>query len=73
MRLDLYNYFRSSSPYGVRIALNLKGRSYNDQPLHLNRGGGEQFKPAFRELSDPSERAWVGGLSQTINCAKFAH
>jgi maleylpyruvate isomerase len=51
MRLDLYNYFRSSSSYRVRIALNLKGLDYNYLPVHLNRGGGEQFSRAFRALS----------------------
>lgn len=51
MQLDLHNYFRSSSSYRVRIALNLKGLAYNYLPVHLNRGGGEQFAPAFRALS----------------------
>lgn len=49
--IDLYNYFRSSSSYRVRIALNLKGLAYNYLPVHLNRNGGEQFAPAFRALS----------------------
>jgi len=51
MQIDLYNYFRSSSSYRVRIALNLKGLAYNYLPVHLNRGGGEQFTPAFRAMS----------------------
>ncbi|MFL6672359.1 MAG: maleylacetoacetate isomerase [Massilia sp.] len=51
MSLDLYNYFRSSSSYRVRIALNLKGLAYNYLPVHLNRDGGAQFRPAFRALS----------------------
>jgi maleylpyruvate isomerase len=51
MSLDLHNYFRSSSSYRVRIALNLKGLAYNYLPVHLNRNGGEQFTPAFRALS----------------------
>ena len=51
MRLDLYNYFRSSSSYRVRIALKLKGLAYTYLPVHLNRSGGEQFTPAFRALS----------------------
>lgn len=51
MSLDLHNYFRSSSSYRVRIALNLKGLAYNYLPVHLNRNGGEQFTPVFRALS----------------------
>lgn len=51
MRLELHNYFRSSSSYRVRIALGLKGLAYDYLPVHLNRGGGEQFSPAFRALS----------------------
>jgi maleylpyruvate isomerase len=51
MKLDLYNYFRSSSSYRVRIALNLKGLDYAYLPVHLNRNGGEQFKPEFRAMS----------------------
>jgi maleylpyruvate isomerase len=47
----LHNYFRSSASYRVRIALNLKGLAYGYQAVHLNRGGGEQFAPAFRELN----------------------
>lgn len=51
MAYDLYNYFRSSSSYRVRIALNLKGLEYNYRPIHLNRNGGEQFSREFREMS----------------------
>jgi hypothetical protein len=36
----LHNYFRSSSSYRVRIALNLKGLPYDYVPVHLNRDGG---------------------------------
>jgi maleylpyruvate isomerase len=51
MSLDLHNYFRSSSSYRVRIALNLKGLACNYLPVHLNRNGGEQFTPVFMALS----------------------
>lgn len=51
MAYDLYNYFRSSSSYRVRIALNLKGLDYNYLAVHLNRNGGEQFTPEFRAMS----------------------
>lgn len=35
--MRLYNYFRSSASFRVRIALNLKGLSYDYLPLHLRR------------------------------------
>ena len=49
--MKLYNYFRSSASYRVRIALNLKGLSYDYASVHLKRGGGEQFTPACRALN----------------------
>ena len=33
--MQLYSYFRSSAAYRVRIALNLKGLSYEYVPVHL--------------------------------------
>ena len=47
--MKLFSYFRSSAAYRVRIALNLKGLEYEYVPVHLTRGGGEQFAPAFRQ------------------------
>ncbi len=47
----LYNYFRSSSSYRVRIAMNLKGLDYRYVAVHLNRNGGEQFTDSFKELN----------------------
>lgn len=49
--MKLHNYFRSSASYRVRIALNLKGLSYDYLPVHLRRNGGEQLAPAFRALN----------------------
>jgi maleylpyruvate isomerase len=49
--MKLHNYFRSSASYRVRIALGLKGLAYDYRSVHLNRGGGEQFSPEFRELN----------------------
>jgi maleylpyruvate isomerase len=49
--MKLYNYFRSSASFRVRIALNLKGLPYEYVGVHLTRAGGEQFAPAFRALN----------------------
>jgi maleylacetoacetate isomerase len=49
--MKLHNYFRSSASYRVRIALHLKGLSYDYLPVHLRRNGGEQFAPEFRALN----------------------
>ncbi|MGH8157617.1 MAG: maleylacetoacetate isomerase [Rhodanobacter sp.] len=49
--LVLYGYWRSSAAYRVRIALNLKGLSYETRPVHLVRDGGEQHAPDYRALN----------------------
>ena len=36
--MKLYNYFRSSASFRVRIALNLKGLQYEYVPIHIARG-----------------------------------
>ena len=49
--MKLHSYFRSSASYRVRIALNLKGLSYDLVPVHLLKNGGEQFSDNFRVLN----------------------
>jgi maleylacetoacetate isomerase len=49
--MKLYTFFRSSASYRVRIALNLKGVSYEQAPIHLRRGGGEQFSAAYKAIN----------------------
>ena len=49
--MKLYEYFRSSAAYRVRIGLNLKGLHYQSVPVHLVRDGGEQLKPAYRAIN----------------------
>ena len=45
----LYDYFRSSASYRVRIALNLKGIDYQQRPVSLVKGA--QNDPAYRALN----------------------
>lgn len=49
--LILYDYWRSSAAYRVRIALNLKGQTYEQRSIHLVRNGGEQKKAEYRALN----------------------
>jgi maleylacetoacetate isomerase/maleylpyruvate isomerase len=49
--MKLYTFFRSSASYRVRIALNLKGLDYQQVPIHLRRGGGEQRSAAYRAIN----------------------
>src|SRR4029434_5677422 len=49
--MKLYTFFRSSASYRVRIALNVKGLSYEQAPIHLRRGGGEQFSVGYNALN----------------------
>jgi len=47
--MKLYNYFRSSSSYRVRIALNLKGLAYEYVPVHIAKG--EHKLAAYADVS----------------------
>lgn len=49
--ITLYDYWRSSAAWRVRIGLNLKGVPYHSQPVHLVRDGGEQHRPEYREIN----------------------
>nr|WP_231969303.1 glutathione S-transferase N-terminal domain-containing protein [Polynucleobacter necessarius] len=42
MTTNLYSFWRSSAAFRVRIALNLKGISYDVIPIHLSKNSGEQ-------------------------------
>jgi maleylpyruvate isomerase len=49
--MKLYTFFRSSASYRVRIALNLKGIPYQQQPIHLRRGGGEHLLASYTTIN----------------------
>lgn len=49
--MKLYDYYRSSCSYRVRIALNLKKISYDKIPVHLVQDGGMQHQPSYRALN----------------------
>ncbi len=47
--MELFNYFRSSASYRVRIALALKGLAYDYRPVHLAKN--EQFNESYAAVS----------------------
>lgn len=47
--MELFNYFRSSASYRVRIALALKGLDYTYRPVHLARS--EQLGESYAAVS----------------------
>lgn len=49
--MKLYNYFRSSASFRVRIALNWKRLPFEYIAVHLTKAGGEQLTPAFRAVN----------------------
>lgn len=53
--MKLYSYFRSSSAYRVRIALNHKQISYDYIPVHLLKDGGEQKTSAYEKINPKAE------------------
>jgi maleylpyruvate isomerase len=49
--MKLYSYFRSSSTWRVRIALEYKGLVYEPVYVHLRKEGGQQHSPEFMKIS----------------------
>ena len=49
--LKLYDYWRSSAAYRVRIALNLKNASYDSIPVNIAPGKDEQFADKYKHLN----------------------
>ena len=55
MHLALRGYWRSSSSWRVRIALNWKGLEYENIPVHLVADGGHQHSDEHRALNPMRE------------------
>ena len=49
--MKLYSYFRSSAAYRVRIALNIKGLSFQQDAIDLLKNGGEQFGADYASIN----------------------
>lgn len=49
--MKLYDYYRSTASYRVRIALNIKNISYETLPVHLINNGGEHHSPEYLKLN----------------------
>jgi maleylpyruvate isomerase len=49
--MKLYDYFRSSASYRVRIGLKLKGLDYEAVPVHLIKDGGQQLQAGYRAVN----------------------
>ena len=62
--LILYNYFRSSTSFRVRIALELKSLAYEYRPVHLLEDGGQQNKAPYRQLNP------MGGVPTLVHEGK---
>jgi maleylpyruvate isomerase len=71
--MKLYTYFRSSAAYRVRIALNLKGLSYEAVPVHLARS--EQLQEGYRTINPsalvPSLQDERGTLTQSMAILEY--
>jgi maleylacetoacetate isomerase len=59
----LHNYFRSSTSYRARIALNLKGLPYEYRAVHLLKG--EQRSPEYKKLNA------MGGVPTLVHNGKI--
>jgi maleylpyruvate isomerase len=49
--VKLYNFFRSSAAFRVRIALNLKNISYDEEFVHLSKDGGHNRRPEYKAVN----------------------
>src|SRR3990167_323559 len=52
--LKLYDYFKSSACFRVRIALHIKKINFDTIPIHLLHNGGEQFSADYLRINPNS-------------------
>lgn len=68
--LKLYDYWRSSAAYRVRIGLNLKGAAYEAVPVNIAPGKDEQFAEAYRarnpQMRVPALETPQGLITQSL-------
>lgn len=73
--MKLYDYFRSSCSYRVRIALNLKKLDYTVIPVHLVNNGGEQHSDKYHKINQqelvPSLAVQDGILTQSLAIIEY--
>ena len=67
MSLQLYSYYRSSSAYRVRIALELLELNYEYIPVHLVNNGGEQNSPGHQRINAMKQVPSLKTDGQVIN------
>jgi maleylacetoacetate isomerase/maleylpyruvate isomerase len=71
--MELFNYFRSSASYRVRIALALKGLDYSYHPVHIGRG--EHLRESYAAVSAsrlvPLLRDGELGLTQSLAICEY--
>ncbi len=69
--LKLYDYWRSSAAYRVRIGLNLKGASYESVPVNILPGKDEQFDQSYRvknpQMRVPALETAQGIVTQSLS------
>jgi maleylacetoacetate isomerase len=68
--LKLYDYWRSSAAYRVRIGLNLKGVAYKSAPINIAPGQDEQLRESYRaknpQMRVPALETPHGVLTQSL-------
>lgn len=68
--LKLYDFWRSSAAYRVRIGLNLKGVAYESIAVNIATGKDEQMRAPFRDLNPqmrvPALETPQGVLTQSL-------
>ena len=62
--MKLYNYFRSSASFRVRIALELKGLPYEYLPVHLVKG--EHKSADYAAVSASGATVAIGSTSVAL-------